>query len=272
MPKDSPWFKHDQNARGDPDICDMRAKYKAEGYGWYWMLIEMMREQDDYMLSLSRCNAFALQMQCSTAKADAFIRDCISVFELFSTDGEKFWSDRLIRDMRDKDLKSEKAITAANTRWKNRPESGRNADAMPAQCGRNAIRKEENRREEKREESTADKPPSPTAKTTTEPEGFTTFWNCYPKKVEKQAALKEWKKLNPDEETQKAIIHGLSRAKLSEQWSDPKYIVAPCRFLSHRRWEDEWQTAKKSFENQRDYTTEHFDRLITREPFDLKDL
>lgn len=136
MTKDAYFFSHDSNARYDPDICDMRTIYGSEGYGWYWMLVELMREQSDYMLPLCKCNAYAMQMQCDKNAAEKFINDCINQFNLFQTDGENFWSDSLLRRMKRKDEKSEKARQAATSRWG----SERNANAMQTQCERNAIK------------------------------------------------------------------------------------------------------------------------------------
>jgi hypothetical protein len=92
----------------------------------------------------------------------------------------------------------------------------------------------------------AAKPPAPPAKkpnAETEPERFTTFWNCYPNKKAKPVALKAWLKLNPDEKLYGEIIHGLSRAKLSEQWQKDggAFIPHPATFLNQRRWEDDYK-------------------------------
>jgi len=89
-------------------------------------------------------------------------------------------------------------------------------------------------------EDTAVKPPAPRP-VKSEPEAFATFWNCYPRKVAKPVALKAWMKINPDEAIQKAIIYGLSRAKLSEQWQRDggQYIPHPATWLNQRRWEDQ---------------------------------
>jgi len=50
MKKDAYYFSHDSNARHDPNICEMRLNYGMEGYGLYWVMIEMMREQENNFL------------------------------------------------------------------------------------------------------------------------------------------------------------------------------------------------------------------------------
>ena len=144
MPKDAFWFPHDANARNDPAICAMRTKYKGEGYGWYWILIEMMREQSDYKLSHCLTNGYAMQMQCQPIKASNYIADCIA-FGLFESDGTKFWSNSLIRRMEGKDRRAEAGRNAAQKRWENKQE---NAVGMPTQCApiANPMLKEKKRK------------------------------------------------------------------------------------------------------------------------------
>jgi hypothetical protein len=137
--KECYYFPHDSNARNDEKITWMRTVYGSEGYGWYWILIEMLRDQNDYKLNYGNkyaCNALALQLQCNADAAHKFIEDCINEFNLFESDGEFFWSNSLIRRMKNKDEKSEKARQAALSRWDKKC----NADAMQTQCDSNASK------------------------------------------------------------------------------------------------------------------------------------
>lgn len=129
MAKEALYFSHDSNAHRDPKIIAMRAVYGAEGYGWFWMLIEMMRESDSYKLEMQSkyaFHAYALQLQCDSNAFASFVHDCIHEFNLFSSDGDFFWSESLLRRMQIKDEKSEKAKKSAEARWK---KSERNANA-----------------------------------------------------------------------------------------------------------------------------------------------
>lgn len=117
----------------------MRSVYGWEGYGWYWMLVEMMREQQDYKLNIEGkyvFNAFALQMQCTVEKVQQFINDCICEFKLFESDGISFWSNSLIRRMAEKEERSQKARQSANARWNKQP----HANAMQTHSDSNAIK------------------------------------------------------------------------------------------------------------------------------------
>jgi len=120
MPKDAYYFSHDSNASRDPKIMQMRSVYKAEGYGWYWMLVEQMREQENHKLPLSgkyAVNAYALQMDANAERLQCFINDCVNEFHLFEQDADFLWSNSLLRRMQLMDEKSEKARQSARERW-----------------------------------------------------------------------------------------------------------------------------------------------------------
>lgn len=94
--------------------------YGAEGYGWYWILVEMMREQSDFTLKLKgkyTFNALAMQMHCNPNATEQFVHDCINEFGLFESDGESFWSNSLLRRMAMKEEISQKRKKAAEARW-----------------------------------------------------------------------------------------------------------------------------------------------------------
>jgi hypothetical protein len=138
MAKEAYYFSHDSNARSDPKILEMRSVYKSMGYGWYWMIIELMREQEDYSLSMQGkyvWNAFALQVDATAEEIKAFVEDCINEFKLFESDGTKFWSKSLRSRMKIKEDKSEKARKSAEARW-NKP--SKQANEEETQCEGNA--------------------------------------------------------------------------------------------------------------------------------------
>ena len=95
--KDAYWFKHDSNARHDPAIILMRGKYKAEGYGLYWMFIEALREAEDYKIQRKHLPAFCLDF--ASDLVESFLDDCLNEYDLFKSDGWFFWSESLLRRM-----------------------------------------------------------------------------------------------------------------------------------------------------------------------------
>jgi hypothetical protein len=149
--KDAYYFSHDANARNDTKILAMRCVYGSEGYGLFWMLVEMMREQSDYKLDIRSkyaYNAFAMQTQFDVEKLKIFISDCIDEFGLFESDGDYLWSTSLLRRMEIREEKSEKARQSIKKRWsKNsviRDEYERNTNVYNEEYERNTnvIRQE----------------------------------------------------------------------------------------------------------------------------------
>lgn len=145
MAKEAYYFSHDSNARHDPKVTAMRGAYGSEGYGWYWMLVEMMRESEGYKLDMHGkyvWNAFALQLQCDSSRVEEFVKDCIHEFNLFESDDRSFWSPSLLRRMDLREQKSEVRRKAANARWsKEKAASGdqvSNADDMQMHSNSNA--------------------------------------------------------------------------------------------------------------------------------------
>jgi hypothetical protein len=120
MAKDAFYFSHDSNASQDPKILQMCSVYKAEGYGWYWMLIEMMREQENYKLLIQgkyAFNSLAIRSYTNVDTFVSFVNDCVNEFGLFCRDEKYLWSESLIRRMKIKDEKSEKARESVRKRW-----------------------------------------------------------------------------------------------------------------------------------------------------------
>jgi hypothetical protein len=103
-----------------------------EGYGLFWALIELLRNESDHrMRTHCKSIAFALQTQEET------IKRIINDFDLFVIDDKYFWSESLLKRMELKEERSEKARESAKKRWNKdidanamRTHSERNADAM----------------------------------------------------------------------------------------------------------------------------------------------
>lgn len=72
---------------------------------------------------------------------------------------------------------------------------------------------------------------------------FDDFWAIYPKKDAKQAAIKAWMKLKPNDDLKNAIIAGVRR-DIDGKWkgAERRYIPNPATYLNGGRWEDEATT------------------------------
>lgn len=68
---------------------------------------------------------------------------------------------------------------------------------------------------------------------------FDKFWSVYPRHEGKQAAVKAFDKLKPDDTMLETMVNAILKQKRTDQWSDPRYIPHPATWLNGRRWEDE---------------------------------
>lgn len=112
------YFNHDCDARNDEKLIALRIRYGAEGYGVYFMLIEMLQAAPGCTLEKDY-KALAFDLRVSARRIKAIVED----FGLFTpTDGgKKFYSERLVRYATEVDeserRRSEAAQYAASMRW-----------------------------------------------------------------------------------------------------------------------------------------------------------
>ena len=104
MPKDAYYFSHDSNARHDPKLGAVRAKYGWAGYGLYWAIIECLRDQDNYSYPNSLLYGLALAIGydpnnpfTEDIKFDEFISFLIGIELLKNKDGVIFSSSLINR-------------------------------------------------------------------------------------------------------------------------------------------------------------------------------
>ena len=93
----------------------------------------------------------------------------------------------------------------------------------------------QNKKDIKKDNKQAESAPAPSW----EPELFERFWRSYPCHKDKTGARREWDKLKPDRKLMLVMSAALDRAKVSDEWQRGIGIPYACRWLSHRRWEDE---------------------------------
>ena len=160
--KDAYFFSHDSNARNDPKIMALINVYGMEGYGRWWVLVEMLREQTDYKLKLRQwsTNALAMAMLWDANGVEKFIHDCVNEFELLESDGDYIWSNSLLRRMSILDERRKKRSEAgkkgAKKRWSDSKTIVRDSKAMakPKHSHSTTIAKDGKVKESKVHEST----------------------------------------------------------------------------------------------------------------------
>ena len=135
--KNAYFFSHDCNARLDEKMLAVRMKHGVEGYGVYFMLIERLTEAADHM-SKREYDALAFDFRCKNELVQSVVED-FNLFQ-FTEDGEKFYSESLIKRMEILEDVRNKRRAAANKRWGNKKQmqDNDNANANKTECKCNA--------------------------------------------------------------------------------------------------------------------------------------
>ena len=137
------YFSHDSNARNSDKLMKVRMGLGAEGYGIFFMLIERLREEEDYKSTVDY-TTLAFDLRVDPEK----VKQVVENYDLFkiTEDGKYFYSDSFNERMEMMDAKRKKRAEAgkkgAEKRWENRQnDSNANgkAIAMPKQNDSNAI-------------------------------------------------------------------------------------------------------------------------------------
>ena len=183
MAKDAYFFSHDANARNDTKILSMRCDYGLKGYAMYFIIVECMRDEEDYKLLLddNTSRALAMQMHSKTDIVGKFITDCINLYNLFQSDGATFWSDSLLRRMgKVQEIREARKLAAAK-RW------GSDANAMQedSKCNANAMQLDA------KEKKVKEKKVNRNRKENIYISDCEYLWNLYPEKDGKIPAMKK---------------------------------------------------------------------------------
>jgi len=114
MKKDAFYFPHDSNAKDDPKITLLIDQLGLEGYGIFWVLIEILRDQPDYKYPLKLLPSIARKYATTFEKVKAVVY----IYELFSIENEDFfYSKSLIERMIPLEKSREQRKLAVKSRW-----------------------------------------------------------------------------------------------------------------------------------------------------------
>ena len=152
--KKSYYFQHDFEAITDPKIQYILAKFGAEGYGLWWRIVEMLHQDEHNRLPLKPYVFFALdgQLALDNGVSKSFIDTCIEDVELLQSDGEYFWSERVLKNvgkMQDiKEKRSSAGKKSAEKRSENQ-EVATSVEQNPTSVEQNSTK--ENKRKENKQ-------------------------------------------------------------------------------------------------------------------------
>ena len=77
--KDAYYFSHDSNARFDLKMLKLRARFGLEGYGFYFCLLEIMRDSSDYSIDINDLDVLAFQLGIEIEKAKNILQLCYEI-------------------------------------------------------------------------------------------------------------------------------------------------------------------------------------------------
>lgn len=103
------YFSHDSNARNSDKLIRLRMRHKASGYGVFFMILERLREEPEYM-SVKDYNMIAFDLREDASLIKSVIED-FGLF-VFTEDGKYFYSESFKKRMGYKDDKSKKRSEA----------------------------------------------------------------------------------------------------------------------------------------------------------------
>lgn len=253
MAKETYYFSHDSNAITDTKILNMRCDYGLEGYGLYWAIIEMMRNEEDYKLELNKNAYRAIKtLTNTTIDVEKYIHDCINDYGLFKEENEKFFSNSLLRRMLEYERKKE--INRENGKLGGRPkktEEKPNANPIETEKNQNKVKEskgKENKINKSKEKESKNISNGVEVLEVWESQ-FNQFYEEYPKKVKKQDVKKWFQKNKPSNELFSSMLHSLERFRASKDWQKDggQFIPYPSTWLNQKRWEDEDVEQSKPF-------------------------
>jgi hypothetical protein len=89
------YFSHDADAREDTKCINLIEELGMEGYGIFWMLIEVLRQQPDFTYPIPLISSLARKYNTKKETISKVIKD----YDLFVFDDEIFYSKRLCDSM-----------------------------------------------------------------------------------------------------------------------------------------------------------------------------
>lgn len=110
MRKEAYYFSHDANAQDDPKCMQLMDELGVAGYGIFWLLIERLRSEKEFILPYTIVSAYAKRWG---TKKD-LVEKVINNYGLFIVENGNFYSERLKTSM---EQKSQKAKESISYRW-----------------------------------------------------------------------------------------------------------------------------------------------------------
>lgn len=143
------YFSHDYRARTDKALVRLAMVHGMAGIGVYWCIIEMLYEENGYILQ-SEYERISYELRVPIKLIKSVIED----FSLFCSRGDKFYSKTVLRRLKHRLEKSEKARQSVLTRWeKQKTKNVENTNVLQQQNALTTIKEEKRKKKNKEKEN-----------------------------------------------------------------------------------------------------------------------
>ena len=147
MKKDAYYFPHFSNARHDRKLKRVIKDLGIEGYGIYFMVLEVLRDQQDFRYPITDIDLLADEFGTSESKLSVVIKN----YDLFEIDEDSnFFSTKMIVYLQPYIERTEKARSMARKRWDKAREL---PEAMPKHMPEHSLSNARKGKESKVKES-----------------------------------------------------------------------------------------------------------------------
>ena len=238
------YFSHDSNARNSDKLIPLRMKLGAEGYGIYFMLLERLRDEKDYM-SIKDYNMLAFDLRVDASKVKSVIED-FRLF-VFTEDGKYFYSEGFKKRMDIKDIgsikRSEAGKKGAAKRWGincagnadgDSGDKHGNAIAMPSKNIASKVKESKEKNIYNSDGEAVDNFIN---------YSFDYFWLLYPKKIDREKSEAAFDGLVASGVYASDLCEAVSKYKKT---CESKFIKQPFKFLSDSFWQQYVPKADKA--------------------------
>lgn len=225
------WFRHDSNANLDEKLQEVLLDYGLEGYGLYWYCIELIvgkTNTDNITFELKHdARIIARNTGSTPQKVEEMMKRFVSLGLFENVDGKITCLKVAKRLMSSATSNPQMRNLIQNIKLSHDSVMTASDKISPDKTRLDKTRLDKNK-------------PSRAVALVNEyvDDGFNQFWEAYPKKVGRDAALKSWEKVKPPIDD---VIYSLGWQKQTEQWSknNGQFIPNPSTYLNQGRWKDE---------------------------------
>jgi hypothetical protein len=149
------YFSHDYGTRNKKKLAALISKEKSRGYGLFWIIVEMLHEDSLKWMELDEITYLAIEKESGedVEFVRPFIQRCIDMYKVFMQEGNRFTTERVLRNI-DKRLEiRDKRSNAGKASAAKRQQNSTHVEQTPTSVEQNPT-KERKRKESKVKKNT----------------------------------------------------------------------------------------------------------------------